>query len=678
MTRHWHEINLANLAINKIQNQAIHELVDPCLGYESDDSVRRMITSVAALAFRCLQYDMELRPSMEEVLEVLRGIESADYGVEVVDIPMEHTPPPPLPITPDSFTGKWVDQIMISFHLVLRTISTGSDNNNCNTLFNNFTMPPIFHHLSTELISPNLTLRVCKCHQDLNGRFLVGVIKDCEVEVLPDADATPAPRPNLDDSLYDCKLVQLPVDVPPSKFHGPVDPVSQLFTPGFRLRWSLPQPCHQCEKNGTICGQLHHHQANEKLFCFDPKKRGDHREVYLLSSQIFIAFRSGIGAGVWLGMLLTCIFFLIIYQYRSNSSWKREIETSITPFGIPIFSYTELEEATNNFSSVNELGEGGFGTVYHGNLRDGRVVAIKHLYHNNKKHVERFMNEIVILTRLRHPNLVTLYGCTSYQIRELLLVYEFIPNGTVADHPHGDRAKLKVVSLTWPVRMSIAIETARALSYLHASDIIHRDVKTSNILLDNNFHVKVADVGLCLLFPTDTSHVSTAPQGSPGYVDPEYHRCYQLTDKSDVYSFGVVLIELISSKPAVEMSRHREEINLANMAMKNIQNGALHELVDPFLGFESDDTRRRLISVVAELAFRCLQNDREMRPSMDEVLEILLIIGGEEDKVDNAEVVMHLLSSYDVKLHKSIPSPPSSPDSETDKLISTVNYAQYQ
>ncbi|KAJ4973820.1 hypothetical protein NE237_006994 [Protea cynaroides] len=584
MTRHWHEINLANMAINKIQNQAVHELVDPCLGYESDDSVRGMVTSMAALAFRCLQYDMELRPSMEEVLEVLTGIESEDYGVEVVDIPMDNTPPP-LPITPDSFTGKWVScrpdhdqfrpcpqahfggKVKISypffnhtdwfcglglesllcingsnpvlFHIgddsneisIYEVQSTDysnktilahdrrftgdflSDNYKCNALFNNFTMPPIFHHLSAELISPNLTLRVCKHHQELND----SVGKDCKVEVLPYADATPAPRPRSKDSSDDCKLVQLPVDVPPSKFHGPVDPISQLFTPGFRLRWSLPQPCHQCEKNGTIC--ILDPQSNEQFKCFDPKK-WDKREGKKNQTAII---GIGIGAGVWFGMLLSCIFFLIIYQYRSNRTWEREIERSSTPFGIPIFSYAELEEATNNFSSVNELGEGGFGTVYHGNLRDGRVVAIKHLYHNNKKHVE---------------------------------------------------------------------------------------------------------------------------------------------------SFGVVLIELISSKPAVDMSRHREEINLANMAMKKIQNGALHELVDPFLGFESDDTRRRLISVVAELAFRCLQNDREMRPSMDEVLEILLIIGGEEDKVDNAEVVTHLLAGYDVKLHKNIPSTLSSPDSGTDKLIS--------
>jgi serine/threonine protein kinase len=211
------------------------------------------------------------------------------------------------------------------------------------------------------------------------------------------------------------------------------------------------------------------------------------------------------------------------------------------------------------------------------------------------------MNEIAILTRFHHSNLVSLYGCTSRHSRELLLVYEYVPNGTVADHLHGELAKPGALPLL--TRMNIAIETATALVYLHASDIIHRDVKTNNILLDNNFSVKVADFGISRLFPSDVTHVSTAPQGTPGYVDPEYHECYQLTEKSDVFSFGVVLIELISSMPAVDITRHRHEINLSNMAINKIQNRTLHEIVDPSLGFESDYTVKSMITDMAELAF---------------------------------------------------------------------------
>ncbi|XP_043694635.1 LEAF RUST 10 DISEASE-RESISTANCE LOCUS RECEPTOR-LIKE PROTEIN KINASE-like 1.1 [Telopea speciosissima] len=572
----------------------------------------------------------------------------------------------------------YTNKTLLAHYLRFTQADLLNDNERCKFLFNNFTTmgPTFFHHLSAQVISPNLTLRVC-----INGSPNTDY---CKVEAIP-ADVTtadaPAPLPPSSTTLdnnqssppYDCKLVHLPVDVVPTTFqYGPVDHVSQLFTVGFRLRWILPQLCNQCEENGTFCVSY----DDESFFCSNPKDRIWNSDQGKKTQSKIIGI--GIPVGVAAGILLTSIFFYIIYKYRTEHnrgvlrtfSLKTDLGKGSSHFGIPIFSYAELEEATNNFSSVNVLGDGGSATVYHGKLQDGRVVAIKRLYNNNYKHVERFMNEIEILTCLRHRNLVTLHGCTSYRSQELLLVYEFIPNGTVADHLHGDRRK--VGSLPWPVRMSIAIETASALSYLHASDIIHRDVKTSNILLDNHFHVKVADFGLCRLFPTDASYVSTAPQGTPGYVDPEYHRSYQLTDKSDVYSFGVVLIELISSKPAIDTSRHRDEINLANMAMKKIQKGALQELVDPCLGFESDHATRRIVTLVAELAFRCLQHEKELRPSMDEVLEILMVTRGEEYKVDNPIKVMDInLASYDdEQLPKNIPPPPASPDYGTQKLIS--------
>ncbi|XP_038986052.1 LEAF RUST 10 DISEASE-RESISTANCE LOCUS RECEPTOR-LIKE PROTEIN KINASE-like 1.1 isoform X1 [Phoenix dactylifera] len=355
----------------------------------------------------------------------------------------------------------------------------------------------------------------------------------------------------------------------------------------------------------------------------------------------------GAGAGGFIAVGLLCL--LILYKHRkmkqhstssillgptpsSEPSSYRDPELGSLQYQTPIFSYEELEEATNGFSASRELGAGGFGTVYQGKLRDGRVVAVKRLYKHNWNRVEQFMNEVEILSHLRHQNLVSLYGCTSRHSRELLLVYEYVPNGTVADHLHGPRAHDR--ALTWPVRMSIAIETADALAYLHAVEpqIIHRDVKTSNILLDRGFHVKVADFGLSRLFPLDASHVSTAPQGSPGYVDPFYYQCYQLTDKSDVYSFGVVLAELISSKPAVDTDRTRREINLANMAISKIQNCHLEQLVDPSLGYQSDWEMKTMITLVAELAFRCLQLDREMRPSIKEVLEVLRDIESGEYK----------------------------------------------
>ncbi|XP_061353255.1 LEAF RUST 10 DISEASE-RESISTANCE LOCUS RECEPTOR-LIKE PROTEIN KINASE-like 1.1 isoform X2 [Gastrolobium bilobum] len=292
-----------------------------------------------------------------------------------------------------------------------------------------------------------------------------------------------------------------------------------------------------------------------------------------------------------------------------------------------IFKYSELEEATNNFDPSRILGRGGYGTVYFGILKDKRPVAIKRLHkdrfkilrlHDEKLEGERlrkFMNEVAMLTCLRQKNLVQLYGCTSPQSQELLLVQEFIPNGTVARHLHGKD------TLPWSTRLNIAIQTASALAYLHASNIIHRDVKTSNILLDRSLNAKVADFGLSRLVPHDVTHITTDIAGTTGYIDPEYIEHCHLSDKSDVYSFGVILFELISSLPAFDDGD--KQPYLSDFAMDKIFCGQLHMLVDPNLGFQSDKWVSETINAVAELAFSCLQRQRDMRPSMDEVLNTL-------------------------------------------------------
>ena len=279
------------------------------------------------------------------------------------------------------------------------------------------------------------------------------------------------------------------------------------------------------------------------------------------------------------------------------------------------------------------------------------------------------MNEIKILANLDHPNLVTLFGCTFGHTRELLLVYEYIPNGTIADHLHGQRSKPG--KLSWHIRMNIVVETASALKFLHQKDIIHRDVKTNNIL-DNNFCVKVADFGLSRLFPDHVTHVSTAPQGTPGYVDPEYHQCYQLTKQSDVYSFGVVLVELISSLPAVDITRHRQEIKLSDIVINKIHSEALHELVDPSLVFESNFKVRKMINVVAELAFQCLQSSKEMRPSMEEVADTLKDIQSDGKQKIKPELMDITGTVDDAVLLKDDPPPPS-PDSNAVSKLTTPN-----
>ncbi|KAJ1263950.1 hypothetical protein BS78_09G226200 [Paspalum vaginatum] len=440
------------------------------------------------------------------------------------------------------------------------------------------------------------------------------------------------------------------------------DGYSELLKHGFQLSWDPSRgPCFLCEKSN---GQCSYSQSGEFIGCLCSDGHvlrnsdcgaGDGLNAKMARKKK-IAIGSSIAAGV-LFLLLVVMTYLYIrkrreYKMTSSSRLLKHTTSGETPrsrcstdmesgsvhsLQTHHFTYEELEEATDSFSGAMEIGDGGFGTVYKGHLRDGRVVAVKRLYNNSYRRVEQFVNEAAILSRLRHPNLVLFYGCTSSRSRELLLVYELVPNGTVADHLHGHRAAAR--ALTWPLRLNIAVEAAAALAYLHAVEppIVHRDVKSNNILLDSNFHVKVADFGLSRLFPLDVTHVSTAPQGTPGYVDPEYHQCYQLTDRSDVYSFGVVLVELISSKPAVDVTRDRSDINLAGMAINKIQQCRLDQLVDLELGYGSDEATRKAMTMVAELAFRCLQRNGEMRPPIKEVLDALRGIQEDGDGVGVGE-----------------------------------------
>ncbi|KAF5777345.1 putative protein kinase RLK-Pelle-WAK-LRK10L-1 family [Helianthus annuus] len=447
-------------------------------------------------------------------------------------------------------------------------------------------------------------------------------------------------------------VVEMPVELGGGDAEVDGGNYKEVAERGFVMTW-LAANCSVCEESGGRCG--YNATAFEfRCFCADRPRRISCNPEKTKPTTIIIL----VVVGCAIIFALATGIFLIHRAYKRKALMctdkSRELEDASVYFGVSVFSYAELQDATNHFDSSKELGDGGFGTVYYGKLRDGREVAVKRLYEHNYKRVQQFMNEVEILTRLRHKNLVSLYGCTSRRSRELLLVYEYIPNGTVADHLHGDLAKQS--PLTWPIRMKIAIETASALVYLHASEIIHRDVKTNNILLDTDYCVKVADFGLSRLLPNDVTHVSTAPQGTPGYVDPEYYQCFQLTDKSDVYSFGVVLIELISSMPALDISRSRDEIVLANMAINRIQRCALDELIDPFLA--SDPDTEKMTTLVAELAFRCLQFDSETRPTMVEVLEALKGIRVEESGDDVGNVTV-----------KKSEVPPPSPENEGVGLL---------
>ncbi|MQL95312.1 hypothetical protein Taro_027979 [Colocasia esculenta] len=285
------------------------------------------------------------------------------------------------------------------------------------------------------------------------------------------------------------------------------------------------------------------------------------------------------------------------------------------------FTGREIKRATGNFSRDKLLGSGGYGDVFKGSLDDGTLVAVKCAKVGNTKSTDQVLNEVRILSQVNHRSLVRLLGC-CVELEQPLMVYEFIPNGTLFDHLHGLRGSPK--PLTWRHRLAIAHQTAEGLAYLHSSavpPIYHRDVKSSNILLDEKLSAKVSDFGLSRLAESDLSHISTCAQGTLGYLDPEYYRNYQLTDKSDVYSFGVVLLELLTSQKAIDFNRGPDDVNLAVYVQRRVEEERLIETIDKELREGASQVELDTIKALGFLAVSCLEERRQNRPSMKEVAE---------------------------------------------------------
>ncbi|XP_076893025.1 cysteine-rich receptor-like protein kinase 2 [Bidens hawaiensis] len=301
-------------------------------------------------------------------------------------------------------------------------------------------------------------------------------------------------------------------------------------------------------------------------------------------------------------------------SYDAKKMAKMLIDSSLN------FKYSTIEKATGKWDELNKLGQGGFGTVYKGVLSDGREIAVKRLFFNNKFRAADFYNEVNMISSVQHKNLVRLLGC-SCSGPESILIYEYLPNMSL-DHFIFDAIKGR--NLNWEKRYNIIIGTAEGLVYLHENTkcrIIHRDIKAANILLDLKFRAKIADFGLARSFQDDKSHISTAIAGTLGYMAPEYLAHGQLTEKADVYSFGVLVLEVVTGIENNKSKNTEYTDSLVAIAWNHFQQNKAEEIFDPNL-IITPITKKEATKAI-QVGLLCTQEDPSLRPSMSTVLKML-------------------------------------------------------
>ncbi|KAI4330274.1 hypothetical protein MLD38_028574 [Melastoma candidum] len=284
------------------------------------------------------------------------------------------------------------------------------------------------------------------------------------------------------------------------------------------------------------------------------------------------------------------------------------------------YTLRELESCTNGFDDGNVIGEGGYGIVYYGVFEDGSQVAVKNLLNNRGQAEREFKVEVEAIGRVRHKNLVRLLGyCAEGAHR--MLVYEYVNNGNLEQWLHGDVGPTS--PLTWEIRMKIILGTAKGLTYLHEGlepKVVHRDVKSSNILLDKQWNPKVSDFGLAKLLGSDSSYITTRVMGTFGYVAPEYASTGMLNERSDMYSFGILIMEIISGRNPVDYSRAPEEVNLVDWLKKMVTEKNPEGVLDPKL---PEKPTTRALKRVLLVALKCVDPTAQKRPKMGHVVHML-------------------------------------------------------
>ncbi|GMN67001.1 hypothetical protein TIFTF001_036076 [Ficus carica] len=403
---------------------------------------------------------------------------------------------------------------------------------------------------------------------------------------------------------------------------------------GFRGNPYLQHGCqdiNECEEAGTYrCeGQCKNkkgdYECNALLGCMAMARLVVKDFVLQLSPQV--GKKSVIGAIIFVA---TVVLF-IVYDCNRRKREKLFRENGglvLKNQRVRIFSKEDLTKATNNYKESQLLGRGGFASVYRGSIlidEQSIPIAVKKPKEDDKIQIDskQFHEEIAVVSQVNHKNVVKLLGlCLETKIP--LLVYELVSHGTLSQHIHS---KKSAVLKSWNARLRIGTEIALALDYLHSlaqPPIIHRDVKSTNILLDKNYTAKVSDFGASVLIPSGHTSKATTVQGTLGYLDPEYLNTGTLTTKSDVYSFGVVLVELITGEKPISNGRTGPKSNIVQYFISKVRESG-HNYVDRILDSEviRDEDETEQIEAVAELATRCLESSGIKRPSMKEVAEEL-------------------------------------------------------